>query len=95
MDSDRQIDSDKTHVKFVDDEILMLRANPSKPNNELPEHVNVLFLKKLEDVDLNLETQKGLRQLLSDHRDTFATSSALARLRIFSIFDFDSRFRAI
>ena len=62
-------------MKFVDDEILMLRANPSKPNNELPEHVNVLFLKTLEDVDLNPETQEGLRQLLSDHRDTFATSS--------------------
>ena len=33
MDSDRQTDSDETHVKFVNDEILMLRANPSKPNN--------------------------------------------------------------
>jgi len=50
----------------------MLRA---KPNNELPEHVKVLFLKTLEDVDLNPETQEGYKQLLSDHRDTFATSS--------------------
>ena len=57
MDSDRQTDSDETHVKLVDDEILMLRANPSKPNNELLEHVNVLFLKTLEDVDLNPETR--------------------------------------
>jgi len=40
-------------LKFADDEILMLRT---KPNNELPEHVNVLFLKTLEDVDLNPET---------------------------------------
>jgi len=70
--SDRQTDSDETHLKFADDEILMLRT---KPNNELPEHVNVLFLKTLEDVDLNPETQEGLKQLLSDHRDTFATSS--------------------
>ena len=69
---DRQTDSDETHLKFVDDEILMLRT---KPDNELPEHVNVLFLKTLEDVDLNPETQEGLKQLLSDHRDTFATSS--------------------
>jgi len=72
MNSDGQTDSDETHLKFVDDDILLLRT---KPNNELPDHVNVLFLKMLEDVDLNPETQEGLKQLLSDHRDTFATSS--------------------
>jgi len=72
MNSDKPTDSDETHLKFVDDDILMLRT---KPNNKLPKHVNVSFLKTLENVDLNPETQEVLKQLLSDHRDTFATSS--------------------
>ena len=42
---------------------------------ELPDHVNDLFLQTVEDLDLPHETIKGLKQLLHDHRETFASSS--------------------
>jgi len=37
--------------------------------------VNVLFLQTIESVDLPDETVHGLRVLLHDHQDTFASSS--------------------
>ena len=40
----------------------------------LPEHVNVLFLQTVADKGLGSETENGLKQLLWDHRDTFAKS---------------------
>jgi len=43
---------------------------------ELPEHVNVLFLQTVEDIDLPDDTVQGLKSLLYDHRDTFASSSS-------------------
>ena len=43
---------------------------------KLPEHVNVLFCQTVESSDLPLDTIKGLKQLMYDHKDTFATSSA-------------------
>ena len=42
---------------------------------ELPDHVNDLFLQTVEGLDLPHETIKGLKQLLHDHRETFASSS--------------------
>jgi len=43
---------------------------------ELPEHLNVLFCQTVEGADLSYDTVKGLKTLLHDHRDTFASSSA-------------------
>ena len=43
---------------------------------ELPDHVNDLFLQTVEGLDLPNDTIKGLKQLLHDHRETFASSSA-------------------
>ena len=43
---------------------------------ELPDHVNDLFLQTVEGLDLPRDTIKGLKQLLYDHRETFASSSA-------------------
>jgi len=43
---------------------------------ELPDHVNDLFLQTVEGLDLPHNTIKGLKQLLYDHRETFASSSA-------------------
>ena len=42
---------------------------------ELPDHVNDLFLQTVEGLYLPYETIKGLKQLLHDHRETFASSS--------------------
>jgi len=50
-------------------------STPVKTDCDLPDHVNVLFVKTLEDVELPSETTAGLKQLLFDHRETFATSS--------------------
>ena len=43
---------------------------------ELPDHVDDLFLQTVEGLDLPHDTIKGLKQLLYDHRETFASSSA-------------------
>ena len=43
---------------------------------ELPEHLNVLFCQTVEGADLSYDTVRGLKTLLHDHRDTFASSSA-------------------
>ena len=48
---------------------------PDSTNFELPEHANVLFLQTIEGVDLPDETVQGLKVLLRDHQDTFASSS--------------------
>jgi len=56
-------DTDNTLTKKVSSETLTL-----------PEHVNVLFLQTVADKELGSETEKGLKQLLWDHRDTFAKS---------------------
>jgi len=48
---------------------------PSLKELELSEHVNVLFLQNVEDIDLPDDTVQGLKSLLYDHRDTFASSS--------------------
>jgi len=43
---------------------------------ELPDHVNDLFVHTVEGLDLPHDTVKGLKALLFDHRDTFASSSS-------------------
>ena len=50
-------------------------SSPSLKELELPEHVNVLFLQIVEDIDLPDDTVQDLKSLLYDHRDTFASSS--------------------
>ena len=43
---------------------------------ELPDHVNDLFLQTVEGLDLPHDTIEGLKALLNDHRETFASSSS-------------------
>jgi len=43
---------------------------------ELSEHVNVLYIETLENIDFPQEITDGLKQVLYDHRETFAKSSA-------------------
>jgi len=65
--------------EFELDEETQLKVVPPSPEPtefELPGHVNVLFLQTLEGVDLPDETVQSLKLLLSDHQDTFVSSSA-------------------
>ena len=41
----------------------------------MPKHVNILFLQTVEQNSLSSDVTHGLRELLKDHRDTFAKSS--------------------
>ena len=43
---------------------------------ELPDHVNDLFLQTVEGLDLPYDMVEGLKTLLYDHRETFASSSS-------------------
>jgi len=44
--------------------------------DELPEHVNLLFLQTVEENTLSLEVTRDLKTLLFDHQHTFAKNSA-------------------
>ena len=46
----------------------------SKPEVELLQHLQVLFLQTVENRELSQQAEDGLRQLLLDHQDTFAKS---------------------
>ena len=59
---------DETQLKVVD-------PVPTKADFDLPDHVNVLYVRTLEEVDLPNETTVGLKRLLLDHQETFAKSS--------------------
>ena len=59
----------------IRDRLKVVPPGPGSTNFELPEHVNVLFLQTIEGVDLPDETVQGLKVLLRDHQDTFASSS--------------------
>jgi len=59
---------EKTQLKIVD-------PGPTKPDLDLPGHVNALYVKTLDEVDLPNETTVGLKRFLLDHQETFATSS--------------------
>jgi len=54
----------------------VVRPNPATTDFDLPDHVNALFVKTLEDDDLPDETVNDLKLLLRDHQGTFASSSA-------------------
>ena len=43
---------------------------PSLRELELPEHVNVLFLQTVDEINLPQDTIQGLKSLLYDNRDT-------------------------
>ena len=58
------IDSDQTLLKSSD------------APDDLPEHVQILFLQTVEDVHLSSDTTRDLRALLHDHAQTFAKNSA-------------------
>ena len=65
--------------EFEVDEETQLKVPTSPPSLkelELPEHVNVLFLQTVDEIDLPQDTIQGLKLLLYDHRDTFASSSS-------------------
>jgi len=51
-------------------------TNPILTVDDLPEHVTQLSLDMFEQADFLVEATYGLKQLLIDHRHTFATSSA-------------------
>ena len=51
------------------------KPSPDQTEFELTEHVNVLFLQTIEGVDLPDESVQGLKLLLRNHQDTFASSS--------------------
>jgi len=62
--------------ELFEDTQLKVPVSPSDTSEiELPNHVNDLFLQTVEGLDLPHETIKGLKQLLHDHRATFASSS--------------------
>jgi len=52
----------------------VVKPNPATTDFDLPDHVNALFVKTLEDVDLPDETVNDLKLLLRDHQGTFASS---------------------
>jgi len=76
------VDSDPSTL-MVDEEVPVVgefkldedTPGPDSTDFELPEHVNVLFLQTIEGVDLPDETVQGLKVLLRDHQDTFASLS--------------------
>jgi len=75
-------------ISDVDDHITLLKTkfDPGGPTLEtvisineesgLPEHVHALFVQTFEQQDFPIESPDGLKQLLFDHRDTFASSSS-------------------
>ena len=66
-------DSDRTYCKVFD---CQREVTLTDSSTELPEHVNVLFLQTVESSSLPSDVVDGLKTLLSDHRETFAKSSA-------------------
>jgi len=52
------------------------RTDPTSTADDLPEHIMQLFFDTFEQTDFLVEATNGLKQLLTDHRHTFATSPA-------------------
>jgi len=50
-------------------------SGPDFENTDLPEHVNLLFLKTIEENDLTSDVVHDLKNLFRSHQDTFAKSS--------------------
>ena len=71
--SDSIVDNCCDECELSEDTQLKVPVSPSDTREiELPDHVNDLFLQAVEGLDLPHETIKGLKQLLHDHRETFA-----------------------
>jgi len=64
-----------THTLEAESADVDLSLVKSSPSNELPEHVNLLFIQTTEQ-NLPPDIVDGLKQLLHDHTNTFAKSSA-------------------
>lgn len=72
----------------VDDDVTLLKTKFYSGGNSLvaevevneesglPEHVHALFVQTFKQSDFPIESTDGLKQLLFDHRDTFASSSS-------------------
>jgi len=74
--SDSIVNNCYDEYELSEDTQLKVPVSPSNTSEiELPDHVNDLFLQTVEGLDLPHETIKGLKQLLHDHRETFASSS--------------------
>ena len=74
--SDSIVDNCYDECELSEDTQLKVPVSPLNASEmELPDHVNDLFLQTVEGLDLPHETIKGLKQLLHDHRETFASSS--------------------
>ena len=69
------VENDETLVKVIDDDDVG-SMNHSAVDVDLPEHVNVLFVQTLEEASLASDVARDLKELLHDHKDTFATSSS-------------------
>jgi len=75
--SDSVVNNCRDEYELSEDTQLKVPVSPSDTREvELPDHVNDLFLQTVEGLDLPHETIKGLKQLLHDYRETFASSSS-------------------
>jgi len=70
--------SQEGETEILGNEQTQVKFSPELNINEieLPEHVNVLDIETLENTDFPQEITDGLKQVLYDHRETFAKSSA-------------------
>jgi len=59
----------------VDSEETLVRSLTTV-NDELPEHVNILFIQTVEQSDLLYDAVSDMKSLLRDHSSTFAKDSA-------------------
>jgi len=74
--------SSSINVPYRDDlnELVQVSDYPSSvtvpaEDQELPEHVNILFLATVEENNLSENVTRDLKTLLFDHQDTFAKST--------------------
>ena len=65
-----------THTLEVESADVDQTLVKSAPDDELPEHVNLLFIQTTTEQSLPPDIVDGLKQLLHDHTNTFAKSSA-------------------
>jgi len=70
--------SQENETEILGNEQTQVKSSPELDISdiELPEHVDVLYIETLENVDFPQEITDGLKQVLYDHRETFAKSSA-------------------
>jgi len=66
----------ETEIAGNEETQVIFSPEPEIAEIELPEYVNVLYIDTLENTDFPEEIADGLKQILYDHRETFAKSSA-------------------